>query len=219
MRNTALQQKTPGFRLFPIRCVNHGFRNATTLRCVTLGAGGSQNDAEIMDFRVTSHDPPQATVARWPAKRQSLNRFSVPLSPRARYPVTRNAISAPTEPLRAHPILARVKAKVAAPNIQRSEKARVRSPVSGIAITCLDPTQLSVGKAERRGDGGKRTGHDLDIKDGHEHSEAHRAKAQPEPQRILRRWLRRRHGGCRCRFQGRAPTSPTRPCRSTPPPR
>ena len=82
MRNTILQQKTPGFRLFPIRCANHGFRNATTLRCVTLGAGGSQNDAEIMDFRVTSHDPPQATVARWPAKRQSLNRFSVPLSPR-----------------------------------------------------------------------------------------------------------------------------------------
>src|ERR1039457_2556798 len=89
MRNTVLQQKTPGFRLFPIRCVNHGFRNATTLRCVTLGAGGSQNDAEIMDFRVTSHDPPQATVARWPAKRQSLNRFSVPLSPRPQIVVPR----------------------------------------------------------------------------------------------------------------------------------
>ncbi len=48
---------------------------------------------------------------------------------------TRNATSAPIEALMAQPRLARVKAKVAAANIQRSEKARVRSPVRGIAIT------------------------------------------------------------------------------------
>ena len=51
-----------------------------------------------------------------------------------------------------------------------------------------------VALVERRGDIGERTGHDLDIKNGHEHPDAHRAIAQPQPARIVRCGLRCRHG-------------------------
>ena len=48
---------------------------------------------------------------------------------------TRNPISMGTLDDSAQPKLAKVNARVALTNIQRSDKARVRKPLSGIAIT------------------------------------------------------------------------------------
>ncbi len=137
----------------------------------------------------TARTPASVVAAVWPGpgkRRKTAAKTAGIITPPAKPCTIRQAINASKLPLAPHPAEASVNTASEPANISRSERTRVRKPVSGMAthlgdqIARLDPDHAVGIDAESGLDRRKGRDDDLDVEDRHEHAGAHRGEAGPD---------------------------------------